>query len=155
MTELQKSVLIKSPGKLSKARWLTKANRTLKLYMSTPNPSPQLKQLASFITRNFRTYLKKLWMQSAETLIGLTQKAYLLTDEDPDVRIAAAHEIVDLRKKQEEGVRVYIGGPKSILNVNWNCTHYKDLCSSSVSSSPPPALYFMPDNEILEKAITV
>lgn len=32
----------KKPGKLCEARWLTKANRILKLYVSTMNPSDSL-----------------------------------------------------------------------------------------------------------------
>ena len=38
-----------SPGKLCNARWLTRANRTLRLYMGTKNPSVELKKLVSFI----------------------------------------------------------------------------------------------------------
>ena len=39
----------RSPGTLNEARWLTKANRILRLYVSTHNPSSNLVKLVSFI----------------------------------------------------------------------------------------------------------
>ncbi|GBP67308.1 hypothetical protein EVAR_97926_1 [Eumeta japonica] len=41
----------KSPGKMSHARWLTKANRILRLYISTPTPSTNLIILAQYIVK--------------------------------------------------------------------------------------------------------
>lgn len=41
----------KSPGKMSHARWLTKANRILRLYISSPTPSNNLISLAHYIVR--------------------------------------------------------------------------------------------------------
>jgi hypothetical protein len=38
-----------SPGALCHARWLTRANRTLRLYMGTKNPSSELQKIVSFI----------------------------------------------------------------------------------------------------------
>lgn len=39
----------KSPGKLSHARWLTTANRILRLYISTDSPCETLQKLTEFI----------------------------------------------------------------------------------------------------------
>lgn len=39
----------KSPGKMSRARWLTRANRILRLYVSTETPSENLTILATYI----------------------------------------------------------------------------------------------------------
>lgn len=41
----------RSPGKMSHARWLTKANRILRLYVSTEIPTNELKQLATFVVK--------------------------------------------------------------------------------------------------------
>lgn len=41
----------RSPGKMSHARWLTKANRILRLYVSTDRPTNELKQLATFVVK--------------------------------------------------------------------------------------------------------
>lgn len=41
----------KSPGKLSHARWITRANRILRLYVSTEEPSENLKTLATFVVK--------------------------------------------------------------------------------------------------------
>ncbi|KAL4718111.1 hypothetical protein ACJJTC_005692 [Scirpophaga incertulas] len=41
----------KSPGKLSHARWLTRANRLLRLYVATENPTSALVTLTTFIVK--------------------------------------------------------------------------------------------------------
>ena len=41
----------RNPGKMAHSRWLTTANRVLRLYISTSNPTPNLQMLASFIVR--------------------------------------------------------------------------------------------------------
>ncbi|KAL4720726.1 hypothetical protein ACJJTC_009565, partial [Scirpophaga incertulas] len=41
----------RSPGKLSHARWLTRANRILRLYVGTDEPSENLKILATFVVK--------------------------------------------------------------------------------------------------------
>ena len=41
----------RSPGKMSHARWSTKANRILQLYISTSNPSNELKLLAEYCVK--------------------------------------------------------------------------------------------------------
>lgn len=43
----------KSPGKMSHARWLTRANRVMRLYVSTESPSQNLVVLATFIVRAY------------------------------------------------------------------------------------------------------
>lgn len=48
----------KAPGKMSYARWLTKANRILRLNtISTSKPSENLKHLATFVIKSLRTCL--------------------------------------------------------------------------------------------------
>lgn len=41
----------RNPGKMAHSRWLTTANRVLRLYISTSNPTPNLHMLASFLVR--------------------------------------------------------------------------------------------------------
>ena len=45
------SFLKRDPGTLSHSRWLTAANRVLRLYVSTENPSKELVSLVIFIIR--------------------------------------------------------------------------------------------------------
>lgn len=45
------SLLSRSPGKLSHARWLIAANRIMRLYIGTENPSHNLVTLANFVGR--------------------------------------------------------------------------------------------------------
>lgn len=49
----------RTPGKMSHARWLTKANRILRLYISTSEPSENLKNLATFVVRVYAP----IWFQ--------------------------------------------------------------------------------------------
>lgn len=49
----------RSPGKMSHARWLTKANRILRLYISTSNPSNNLKLLAEYCVKVYAP----IWFQ--------------------------------------------------------------------------------------------
>ncbi|GBN11797.1 hypothetical protein AVEN_47105-1, partial [Araneus ventricosus] len=44
----QPSLANETPGKLSHARWLTCANRLLRLYVSTRDPSEKYKEIARF-----------------------------------------------------------------------------------------------------------
>lgn len=41
----------RNPGNISHARWLTMANRVMRLYIASDNPSPQLNKLAEFIMK--------------------------------------------------------------------------------------------------------
>ena len=41
----------KQPGKLNHSRWLTTANRILRLYVSSPDPSQNLKDLVDFVMK--------------------------------------------------------------------------------------------------------
>jgi len=43
----------REPGPLSHSRWLTAANRALRLYISTPDPSDNLKTIVGFILKSY------------------------------------------------------------------------------------------------------
>jgi hypothetical protein len=47
----------RQPGKMSHARWLTTANRVLRLYIATEQPTTELKQLAEFVIKVYA----RLW----------------------------------------------------------------------------------------------
>ncbi|GBN78737.1 hypothetical protein AVEN_129489-1 [Araneus ventricosus] len=51
LQELPLDLVIRSPGTLSHSRWLTTANRVLRLYVSFPAPSLKLKQIAEFVMK--------------------------------------------------------------------------------------------------------
>lgn len=46
-------LLQRSPGKLSHAHWLTRANRILRLYISTENSQQNLVTLATFVVKSY------------------------------------------------------------------------------------------------------
>ncbi|KAG7313490.1 hypothetical protein JYU34_000625 [Plutella xylostella] len=52
----------RSPGKMAHSRWLTTANRILRLYVATPNPSPELIILTEYVVKVYAPvwfYIKK------------------------------------------------------------------------------------------------
>jgi hypothetical protein len=49
--DCSESLSLRDPGKLCHSRWLTTANRILRLYVSTENPSKELQILAEFIVK--------------------------------------------------------------------------------------------------------
>jgi hypothetical protein len=51
LDEIDVSLSFRNPGKLSHARWLTMANRILRLYVGTENPSKNLQLLAEYIIK--------------------------------------------------------------------------------------------------------
>lgn len=52
---VSKSLAQKQPGKLAHSRWLTTANRILRLYVGTINPSEELKILTTYILKVYVT----------------------------------------------------------------------------------------------------
>lgn len=48
---ISESLAQKQPGKLAHSRWLTTANRILRLYVGTINPSEELKILTTYILK--------------------------------------------------------------------------------------------------------
>ena len=53
------TLLSRSPGMMHEARWLTKANRIMRLYISEANPTKSLQRLAFFIV----SYYAPVWFQ--------------------------------------------------------------------------------------------
>lgn len=49
--EFPVSLATRNPGKLSHARWLTTANRVLRFYVSTTNPSENLREISTFVIK--------------------------------------------------------------------------------------------------------
>ena len=48
-----KSLASRSPGALNHSLWLTRANRVLTLYVSSPEPSPQLSLMVPLLLNTF------------------------------------------------------------------------------------------------------
>ena len=49
--KLSEGLANKNPGKMAHSRWLTTANYILRLYVSTVEPSPNLKMIVEYITK--------------------------------------------------------------------------------------------------------
>ncbi|GBN21527.1 hypothetical protein AVEN_74963-1 [Araneus ventricosus] len=48
----KEDLAVRDPGPLSHSRWLTTANRTLRLYLSEESPTPELQEIVVFILKS-------------------------------------------------------------------------------------------------------
>ncbi|KAK4881795.1 hypothetical protein RN001_005114 [Aquatica leii] len=121
------------PGKMSHARWLTKANRILRLYVSTEIPTNELKQLATFAVK------RNAFFAHPENLL-----LSMLCDEQKHVRELAARRILKARKSSESlQLRVF-----EVPKINLNASSYIDLIDWQQSYSQPPILTNVPDKTL-------
>ncbi|ESO04101.1 hypothetical protein HELRODRAFT_173188 [Helobdella robusta] len=67
------NLAIKDPGKLTHYRWLTCANRILRLYSGTANPTKNLKELANFIMKVYAP----TWFDIKTKLYDISSKCLL------------------------------------------------------------------------------
>lgn len=77
---------IRDPGPLSHSRWLTKANRTLRLYISVESPSSELNELVLFILKVympmwFRIKLSRSFTNGPKLLYQSIQASRYLPEE--------------------------------------------------------------------------
>ncbi|GBM07467.1 hypothetical protein AVEN_206266-1 [Araneus ventricosus] len=49
----KQDLAVRDPGPLSHSRWLTTANRTLRLYLSEESPTPELQEIVVFILKSY------------------------------------------------------------------------------------------------------
>ncbi|GBL77181.1 hypothetical protein AVEN_201605-1 [Araneus ventricosus] len=49
----KEDLTVRDPGLLSHSRWLTTANRTLRLYLSEESPTPELQEIVVFILKSY------------------------------------------------------------------------------------------------------
>lgn len=80
----------KSPGKMSHARWLTMANRILRLYVSTPDPSDNMKSIVSFIMKVYAPTWFEIKVNSSshdgvQNLFKMVQSLQTMSQEIKDI----------------------------------------------------------------------
>ncbi|KAJ8930507.1 hypothetical protein NQ314_016691 [Rhamnusium bicolor] len=80
------SLASRNPGKLSHARWFTTANRILRLYVASENPSESLRILVNYVMKVygpfwFRVKLKPSCVEGTRHLFSLIEACKLLPKE--------------------------------------------------------------------------
>ena len=80
------SLSLRDPGKISHLRWLTTANRFLRLYVSTINPSLDLKILTKYVIKVysaswFEIKMKPTCLCGSNHFFGMIKKSRYLSDE--------------------------------------------------------------------------
>ncbi|KAH9638792.1 hypothetical protein HF086_002032 [Spodoptera exigua] len=168
----------RSPGKMSHARWLTKANRILRLYVATEIPTNELKQLAVFVVKVyspiwFEIKLNPTCKDGARHFWKLVYYSRYLPQElqsvvDPVLRRNAffAHpENLLLSMLSDEQKHVRELAARRILKarkpseprqlrvfevpkINLNASTYIDLIDWQQSYSQPPILTNVPDETL-------
>ena len=80
------SLSLRDPGKISHSRWLTSANRILRLYVSTINPSLDLKILTKYVIKVYSTSwfeikMKPTCLYGSNHFFGMIKKSCYLSNE--------------------------------------------------------------------------
>lgn len=168
---------VPEPGPLSHSRWLTTANRVLRLFLSVDTPSDDNKMLAAFILKSYMP----LWFKIKKSKYltdgpGLVCEAIKSTRFLPEnlVRVVdhvienlLLRMIVDERKHIRElgfrriiKARMLASKPDSIRScqppkINFQANDYTDIIDwNTVVLTPPPLLRRVSDDEVWAK-ITV
>lgn len=166
--EFSRKLAHRAPGAISHSRWLTTANRILRLYVSEKNPSQKLRTLATYIIKVYAPMvfeIKKNWsivngpLHLARIInlskclpqeyfnvvkVSLSRNAYLAHPEN--VMLALLNDD-DMEVRQNGWLNVF--NARNISNdqtlrifkvpkLNFDCTDYKDLVT--IDSTDPPLL---------------
>lgn len=160
---------LRNPGKLAHYRWLTLANRILRLYVATENPTENLKTLAEYIVKVyapvwFNIKLKPSCTYGSKHLFKLISYSRYLSDDfknvlDPVIQrngyFAAAENLLlsmlcDERKNVRElGLRRVLkartesrGGVRKfkVPKINFDAKDYIDMISWAENDVTEPPL---------------
>ena len=87
---LDESLSSSDPGNLSHARWLTSANRFLRLYVATPNPSENLTKIINYIMKCyvptwFSIKAEESIFKGSKHLFGLIQRCQNVDSETKEI----------------------------------------------------------------------
>ncbi|GBO10275.1 hypothetical protein AVEN_107066-1 [Araneus ventricosus] len=129
----------RTQGTLSHARWLTTANRVLRLYVSSPAPSLKFKQIIEYLSQDLKDVVDGVICRNSFFAHPENILLCMLKDERPHIRELAARRIIKSRESSSnvKSVRVFLR-PKlnfeaadytEIIvrdkkNVNWDFVHF-------------------------------
>lgn len=166
--EFSRKLAHRAPGAISHSRWLTTANRILRLYVSERNPSQKLRTLATYIIKVYAPMvfeIKKNWSivngpLHIARIINLSkclpQEYFNIVKVSLSRNAYLAHpEHVMLALLNDDDLEVRRNGWLNVLNarnmandqtlrifkvpkLNFDCTDYKDLVT--IDSTDPPLL---------------
>jgi len=167
----------RNPGKMAHSRWLTTANRILRLYVATVDPSPELKLLTTFVVKVyvqvwFAVKTKPSCKDGPKHLMQMIQLSRQFSDQvrhviDPVIQRNAyfAHpENLLLAMIADERPHIRQLGLHRILkartqmkkgirfcvpSINFTATDYTELINwSKIMVTEPPLIPEIPLNEI-------
>ena len=153
-----KSLASRSPGALNHSRWLTRANRVLRLYVSSPEPSPQLSRMVQILLNTYcqgfingprafheivKTYERTLTLEEQDVVEPVLSRnnffgnpenvlMSMLYDRQKSTRrraVLAIHLARD-RAKSSNGIRKF-----KVFPVNMKASNYYDLVNWKMTES--------------------
>ncbi|KAF0706458.1 Uncharacterized protein FWK35_00034701, partial [Aphis craccivora] len=146
----------KSPGKMSHARWLTRANIILRIYVPIEVPSENLTILAMYVVKVYAPtwFSIKIHPTCKDGAYPVIQRnSYfahpenlflaMLSDLQKHIRELAARRILKVRYKKTNKVR-----PFKLPNINFNASSYIDLIDWQQNMTEPPILKTISDGNI-------
>ncbi|KAK0066895.1 hypothetical protein Bpfe_003630 [Biomphalaria pfeifferi] len=110
----------RNPGKMAHSRWLTTANRILRLYISQQNPTHSLQILATYIMQVYAP----VWfaIKSKPSCVDENLLIAMVTDDRDHIKQLGLRRILKALQEQKTGI-----GKFCIPRLNFDSINYVDL----------------------------
>ncbi|KAL4712560.1 hypothetical protein ACJJTC_007576 [Scirpophaga incertulas] len=140
--ECPKDLSIRDPGPLSHSRWLTTANRALRLYISQENPTAEFQEIVDELKAVIDPVIERngFFAHPEHVMITMTQ------DPRKHIRELGLRRIIKARERDQKRktIRTYVA-PK----LNFSATDYTELNDwTNCQFSSPPLLKDVTDDEL-------
>ncbi|KAK0045507.1 hypothetical protein Bpfe_025113 [Biomphalaria pfeifferi] len=146
----------RNPGKMAHPRWLTTANRILRLYISQQNPTHSLQMLSTYIMQVYAP----VWfaIKSKPSCVDGTKHIWLtvhpenlliamVTDDRDHIKQLGLRRILKARQEQKTGIRKFC-----IPRLNFDSTDCVDLINwQEAEVTAPPLFANIPISEITSR----
>ncbi|XP_050514600.1 uncharacterized protein LOC126889917 [Diabrotica virgifera virgifera] len=155
---------IREPGPISHSRWLTTANRVLRLYMSVESPSEEHLILVQFILKSYMPVWFKIKKKNLIKVVDpvIERNAFfahpenlllsMIVDESAHIRELRLRRIIKSRTVASNKKLVRTFKPPK-LNFQEN-EYYEIIDWTTTAISPPPLLRRVSDEEMWAKIST-
>jgi len=142
----------REPGALNHSRWLTTANRLLRFYVSTEDPSEGLKALAHYVVKVYAPMWFEIKSKPYFSGSSISANAYfshpkkfllgMITDERKHIRGSGLRRILKTMREliTRKSVRIF-----SVPVINCDATDYVELIDwqTTFITEPPLTMHFL------------
>ncbi|XP_033228892.1 uncharacterized protein LOC117180505 [Belonocnema kinseyi] len=132
----------RDPGLISHSRWLATANRILRMYVETSNPSPEVLSLVNYVMKVYGPVW--LLIKSDPSYTKKNLLLAIISDERPHVRELAERRILKYRMSEIQDGNIRSRSLR-VPKIEFDAPDYIDLISwTGTCITEPPLLADMP-----------